>query len=121
MKDGRNLTERERKYFEHVQRAYSRGQSLAQYCRDAEIDVKDLYSAKQQLLRKGALPESDGRSKQSDRRSELIPVRVIPAPSPISGPVCRLRHPSGWQIECSSWPEVSWLAEVFGKLSHAAP
>ena len=55
MKTGSDPTEREREYLEHVQRAHSRGQSLAQYCRDAEIKVQALYSAKQQLMRKGVM------------------------------------------------------------------
>src|SRR5688500_9090369 len=98
MRTREGLTERERKYLEHVQRAYSRQQSLAQYCRDAEIDVKDLYSAKQQLVRKGALSERETDGKRSGARSELIAVRVAPSLPSSSGTVCRLRHPSGWVI-----------------------
>jgi hypothetical protein len=112
MKMGSELTDRERQYLEHVQRAHSRGQSLAQYCRDAEIKVQDLYSAKQQLMRKGALPVA-GASPRPDKRSDFLPVRVAAPASASSGIVCRVRHPSGWLIECVSWPEGAWLAEVF--------
>jgi hypothetical protein len=112
MKMGSELTDRERQYLEHVQRAHSRGQSLAQYCRDAEIKVQDLYSARQQLMRKGVLPVSEG-SPRSDRRRDFLPVRVAAPSSASLGMVCRLRHPSGWLIECASWPDGTWLAGVF--------
>ena len=26
--------------------------------------------------------------------------------------VCRIRHPSGWTIECASFPEVSWMSAL---------
>jgi hypothetical protein len=29
--------------------------------------------------------------------------------------VCRARHPTGWVIECASWPDPSWMKELTGE------
>jgi hypothetical protein len=37
-----------------------------------------------------------------------VPVRVA-APASPAATVCRIRHPSGWTIECAGYPEASWM------------
>jgi hypothetical protein len=58
-------------------------------------------------------PPAD-REVSADRGSKLVEVRIAPgmgkAERPMAGSVCRLRHPSGWMIECGTWPEPRWLA-----------
>ncbi len=29
--------------------------------------------------------------------------------------VCRVRHPTGWVIECASWPDPNWIKELAGE------
>jgi hypothetical protein len=41
---------------EHLHKAEELNVSVAEYCRTFEIDAKDLYSAKQSLVRKGLCP-----------------------------------------------------------------
>jgi hypothetical protein len=36
-------------------------------------------------------------------------VRIEPLAPP---PRCRLRHPSGWELECEGWPDPLWLRAV---------
>lgn len=110
MKLGSELSERERRYLEHVQRAKSRGQSLAQYCREAEISVHTLYGIRHQMRRRG-LPHGEAGAPDAGPRGGFLPVRLTATPAS-AGIVCRLRHPSGWVIECASWPAADWMAEL---------
>jgi len=50
----------------------------------------------------------------------FVGVRIAPAPgAAATGAACRIRHPSGWVIECASWPEASWMAALFAGGTHA--
>jgi len=46
----------------------------------------------------------------------FAPVRVAPAAATMTTTAapagCRIRHPSGWTIECAGYPEVSWLSAL---------
>jgi hypothetical protein len=50
------LTERERRCLEHLQQAQTLGVTLTEYAETFALDVKALYSRKQQLVKKGVLP-----------------------------------------------------------------
>jgi len=120
------LTEGERRYLEHVRRARSQGMGLSQYCRCVGLNPFSLYSMRRQMRRKGILAPVQQSAKAAgakERRGSAVPgrfvaVRVIEPAVPAAGAsapaglVCRVRHPSGWTIECGSWPEPRWLAGV---------
>lgn len=119
--DEQKLTERERRYLEHVRRAKERGISLVEYCAELGIKPRALYSTRRDMVRKGMLPRV--RPSRPDRRdstkkvpSKFAAVRVTGAtstPSRGDGAVlCRIRHPSGCVLELGQWPEAGWVSAV---------
>jgi len=109
-----DLTAVERSYLEHAERAQGQGQTLAEYCRQTGLSAHVLYSARRQLKAKGILEQTPKRQRVPRRPGRFITVSV--AESARSGAlVCRLRHPSGWVMECASWPEPSWLKSLTGE------
>lgn len=97
---------------EHVERAQTQGQTVAEYCRQTGLSVHALYSARRQLKEKGLLPEAPKRRPVRKRASKFIAVSVREA-APVV--VCRVRHPAGWMIECAYWPDPSWIKELTGE------
>lgn len=120
------LTAGERRYLEHVRQARSQGMGLSQYCRSVGLNPFSLYSMRRQMRRKGILPpvqQTERAAGAKETRGSAVPrrfvaVRVVepavPAAAAAAGLVCRLRHPSGWMIECGSWPESSWVSALVG-------
>ena len=106
------VTEREAAYLEHRRRAAAQHLPLSEYCRRNGLRVGEWYQVQRGLARKGAVNRTDGEKAQS---ASFAPVRVtgsamVSAPAVAMG--CRIRHPSGWMIECVSLPPASWLNEV---------
>jgi transposase-like protein len=97
---------------EHVERAQSQGQTVADYCRQAGLSVHVLYSARRQLREKGLLPGASKRRPVRKKAGKFITVRVAEAAPTV---VCRVRHPAGWVIECASWPDPNWMKELTGE------
>jgi hypothetical protein len=97
---------------EHVERAQSQGQTVAEYCREKGLSVHVLYSARRQLREKGLLPGAPKRRPVRKRLGNFIPVSVTETAPAM---VCRVRHPTGWVIECASWPDPSWMKGLTGE------
>ena len=114
------LTERERRVLEHLQRAEELRLGLAQYARQNGVAVSEIYSGKQSLVRKGVIP---GRVRVDEREDEPMPaggfVAVHMAPQFGSGnsPACQIRHPSGVVVECSSLPPAAWVTALLSGAS----
>jgi len=100
------LSERESTVLEHLKQAQSPGSTLKDYAEAFSLNVNELYTGKAQLQRKGLWP-----TKPKDP-VELLPVTIVPAAEPAST-ACRLRHSSGWVLECERFPEPAWLSELF--------
>lgn len=109
------LSERERACLTHLEEAKKLGVSFSQYCRDKQISMHQWTWIKRALMRKGVI----GKRGQADKAKSagFVPVHVATPLAPAM-PVCRIRHPSGWTIECASYPEVSWMSAL---MSGAAP
>ena len=111
------LTERERRVLEHLQRAEELKLGLAQYARETGVAVNELYSGKQSLVRKGVIP---GRVRVDEREDEEMPaggfvaVHVAPRFGGGSTPTCQIRHPGGVVVECSSLPPAAWVTALLG-------
>jgi hypothetical protein len=109
------LTDRERRVLEHLQRAEELKLGLAQYARQAGVAVNEIYSGKQSLVRKGVIP---GRVRVQEREEEEMPaggfvaVHVAPRFGGGSTPACQIRHPSGIVVECSSLPPAVWVTAL---------
>lgn len=108
-----NLTERERACLEHLRQAEELQVSFAEYCRSFQLNVNEWYGVKQSLVRKGVVP--GGRPKGSEETEEkgaFVPGRIAPTPAVTPATGCRIRHPSGWVIECASLPDAQWVSTL---------
>jgi hypothetical protein len=102
--DREKLTVREVQILDHLKQARSLGVPLTEYASAYDVDVRDLYTGKAALLKKGVLARSPAAEK-----SDFVPVRVT---SRAISTACRLSHPSGWSIECASLPDAAWVLTV---------
>jgi transposase-like protein len=78
---------------EHVERARSHGQTVAEYCRQTGLSPHALYGARRQLRKNGALPGSSKRRRPGGKPGKFIAVDVADSARVV---VCRVRHPTGW-------------------------
>ena len=115
------LTEREREYLKHFDASREQAVSFAEYCRAKGLKAGQWHTVRHGMVRKGLLPAggsgSAARKKRPPRkRSKFIPVRLQPGNGAdvSSGTACRLRHTSGWVIECTGLPELHWLKGLIG-------
>jgi hypothetical protein len=111
-----DLTAAEQQYLERAKTAEGEGMSLAQYYRANGLSVYSLYNVRRRLVKKGVVAR--GRAAWSTARAKadsFVAVRVVKPTEAGSSSVCRLRHPSGWVIECVNWPEPSWMAALTGE------
>ncbi|MGA9645574.1 MAG: hypothetical protein WBQ76_06615 [Candidatus Korobacteraceae bacterium] len=107
-----DLTPAERRYIEHARACESQGVSLLQYYRDNGLSVYTLYNIRRRLIQKGVLPRRRSARIAPGKPGRFIAVRVAGPSSGVTGPICRLRHPSGWVIECASLPDAQWLSAL---------
>ena len=107
------LTLGELRYLERVREAQSEGVSLKDYYLAHGLSLRMLSRVQRQLTDKGITPPPSTAVAEAGNPGKLIEVRVADsggrAGFPAAGPVCRLRHPSGWLIECGTWPDPRWL------------
>jgi len=108
------LTLGERRYLERVREAQSEGVSLKEYYLAHGLSLRMLSRVQRQLSDKDIVPPPSSAVAEAGEAGKLIEVRVTDsvgrAGLPAAGPVCRLRHPSGWLIECRMWPDPRWLS-----------
>ena len=96
---------------EHAELAQSQGKTVVEYCRQTGLSVHALYSARRELKEKGVLPGSPKRRQVRKKPGKFIAVSVAES---VPAVVCRVRHPSGWVVECASWPDPRWMQELTG-------
>jgi hypothetical protein len=107
------LNERERACLGHLEQAKKLGVSFSRYCREKELSLHQWAWVKRVLVRKGVISERR-RVEEPKAVVGFAPVRIAPAAATLrttatAAAGCRIRHPSGWTIECAGYPEVSWL------------
>jgi hypothetical protein len=107
------LSDRERACLAHLEEAKRLGLSFSGYCREKELRMQQWAWIKRVLVRKGVI-DGPRRTKKATPAA-FVPVQMAPLATvtpPPATTVCRIRHPSGWMIECASYPEVSWMSAV---------
>jgi hypothetical protein len=118
------LTERERECLKHFRQAQELGTSFAEYCRSQGLKANEWHAVRHGMVHKGLLPGKGSvaakRRLFRRRDSRFVPVRLAASGAEVSASAtaCRLRHASGWVIECTSLPEIRWLK---GLLEGAQP
>ena len=122
IKKPKELTRREREYLEHLRQAQAQKLTLAQYCRVRGLRAQSLYSVSSKLAGKGYVGHRTVEvvAKPLQVTNQFMAVRVAAVATNSSGAVCRLRHPSGWMIECMDLPQASWMAALVQGGEHAA-
>jgi hypothetical protein len=109
------LTRAEQRFLERAAEAQEQGVTLEQYYRGSGLSIGWLHNIRRQLQGKGVVvPEPSARSAVVTS-GKFMQVCVRPATGREASAVCRVRHPSGWMIECGSWPEVSWVRQLIGE------
>ena len=108
------LSEKERACLAHHRQAQALGISFAEYCRERDLKVNQWYWVRTGLIRRGVIA-GHGKT-EADKPAGFAAVRVTSPALPTT--TCRIRHPSGWVIECDSVPQAQWLSEL---ISRAAP
>lgn len=115
MDNREDLTRAERRFLERAAEAQQQGVTLEQYYRACGLSIGWLYNIRRQLQGKGVVvPEPTARS-AAIARGKFVEVCVRGASRSEGSAVCRVRHASGWMIECASWPEVSWVRQLIGE------
>ena len=110
-----DLTRAERRFLERAAEAQQQGVTLEEYYRASGLSVGWLGNIRRQLQGKGVVvPEPTARSAVVTR-GKFVEVCVRAATRNEGSAVCRVRHPSGWMIECASWPEPSWMRALTGE------
>jgi hypothetical protein len=90
----------------YLREAQGLGVSFSRYCRERDLKYQQWAWVKRVLIRKGVI---DGRRRAGKAKATgFALVRVAPPAAPAT--VCRIRHPSGWTIECTSFPAASWMS-----------
>jgi hypothetical protein len=110
------LNERERACLGHLEQAKKLGVSFSRYCREKELSLHQWAWVKRVLVRKGMISERR-REEAPKAVVGFAPVRIAPAAATLATTAtaatgCRIRHPSGWTIECAGYPDVSWLSAL---------
>ena len=112
------LTLGQQRFLERMQEAQNEGLSLPDYYRAHGLSMAMLYKVRGQLVQKGILPPRRRQEQMVSGPGKFVQVRVQESPAgaelAVRGPVCRLRHPSGWLIECGMWPHPQWLLQLMG-------
>jgi hypothetical protein len=105
------LSEKERACLEHLRQAREQGKSFSQYCREQNLSHNQWYWVKREMVRKGVMAgRGEAKAKgQGATPAGFVPVRLSPPAAPV---VCRVSHPSGWVMECGSFPQAQWLAAL---------
>ena len=78
-----------------------------------------LYTVRRQRVRKGIVQPARQPQQTVGGPGKFDQVRVqdsLAEPEfTVRDPVCRLRHPRGWLIECGMWPEPSRRLQLMGE------
>jgi hypothetical protein len=104
----KDLSEQERACLEHLRQAQALGLTFSEYCRERDLRIHQWYWIKRALSRKGVI--TGRRKAEAKRTAGFVPVRIAPAAT--AEAACRIRHPSGWVIECGSVPQPQWLSAL---------
>jgi hypothetical protein len=105
------LSEKERACLAHARQAQKLGVSFAEYCRQRDLKVNQWYWIRSGLIRRGVIA-SQGKA-DTDKPAGFAPVRITPQATETTA--CRICHPTGWVIECSSFPQAQWLSDLMSR------
>jgi len=108
------LNERERACLAHLRQAKELGVNFSQYCGERDLKFHQWMWVKRGLFRKGVIERARRTGKTKSAGFALVRIAPAAATMPTTAATrgCRIRHPSGWTIECTGYPDVSWLSRL---------
>jgi len=104
----------------HVRAASEAGVTLGVYAKQHALSAAALYKAKSALMNRGAWPRAAAVGKIVSRRKATSAAADFVSVQMSSVMPCRLRHVSGWVMECDTLPSAVWLALLGKESAHAA-
>ena len=112
------VTDGQRSWLAHVQRAEGRGETLTEYAKRHGLKVSSLYEAKRRLRGAGLLPPAEGSSSRKASRRRFVALAVRREPTPVeSRGGFRIQLPNGTVLEWSEAPAAERLRELLGALA----
>ena len=96
-----SLTERQRRWLDHLRACEASGKGIAAYANEHGIDAKAMYAGKQVLAKKGVLPRI--------RRSHFHRVQVK---DPVAGNAWRIQLPNGLSVAFSGTVDARTLSTI---------
>lgn len=126
-----DLTDHQRRCFEHISQARTLKMSLSAYARCHGLGVRMLYDAVVRLKEKGviagdvkAIGSAKPRSQAGDDKEEksaFVAVRIEPSKTQNFVPVLRLNHVQGHVLEFGSWPPPEVMTTILTGGRDVAP
>jgi hypothetical protein len=117
MDNREELTRAERRFLERAAEAQERGVTLEEYYRGSGLSVGWMYNIRRQLQGKGVVVPEPSAPSAVVTSGKFVEVCVRAGTRSEGSAICRVHHPSGWMIECASWPEASWVRQLLGERS----
>lgn len=103
----KKVTQRQRFWLAHVERATQSGQTFKAYAEAHGLSLGALYEASSKRLR--GIVDEEGAAASGMCPGAFVPVNVTN-----TGTMpCRLRHDSGWVLECEGLPDPNWLIALW--------
>lgn len=113
----RKRTKSKQAWLKHVERAQARGIPLAQYCRERNLSVQSLYSARHQFAKQQRSAAARKKPRSAGKFVEARLATTEPAPASMA---CRVRV-KDCVIECAALPPPSWLTGLMAGGTDALP
>lgn len=110
-----SLTPAEQQYLEHARAAEGEGKSLLQYYRARQLSVYSLYNIRRRLIKKGVVKGGRAAWSTEKHKPEGFVAVHVRRSARSAEVVWRVQRPSGWVIECASWPQPSWISNLLAQ------
>ena len=115
--EGRELTERQRAWLNHVRTAESRGEALTAYAKRRGLSVGSLYEANRRLRQTGMIPVSQAERTTKTRVGRFVELAVTKSSTDATGASLRIQLTNGTVLEWSDAPQGEALRELVGIVS----
>ena len=114
---GRELTERQRAWQNHVRAAESRGEALTAYAKRRGLSVGSLYEANRRLRQVGVIRTAKAENTTKTRAARFVELAVTKSSTVATGSSLRIQLTNGTVLEWSDAPQGEALRELVGIVS----
>ena len=114
---GRDLTERQREWLNHVQAAQGNGEALTAYAKRRGLSVGSLYEAKRRLRQAGVIQAAQTENSTKTGAVRFVELAVHPGSTAATGSSLRIQLANGTVLDWSEAPRGEALRDLFGIVS----